>query len=376
LVLWTNGVRSDNQLEGRMVEVVVRVPETTPPNRRAFLAGDGPVLGDWSAVGVPLDRWHDGTHRARITPPAGFRGRFLVTLGRWREAESDGHGHELFPRELSADGPLTVEADVRGWDQTSIEYLPGFASKFVARARTISVWLPPGYGLEPARRFPVLYLHDGQNLFDAHTAFGGVPWGADEVAERAVRAGTVPPLIIVGVANTPDRLEEYGPREDGARRAKDHARDYGRFLVEEVKPFVDDAYRTRPEPEHTGVGGSSMGGLISLCLCKWYPNVFGKCAALSPSLWWDREYFLRNVTAAPDWLDRCRVWLDVGDREGGTRAGSAATMGRVRRLAHLLARQGLREGEQFRHAEVPGGAHNEASWGARFDQVLRFLFGK
>jgi predicted alpha/beta superfamily hydrolase len=357
-----------------MVEFVVRVPESTPPDRHAFLAGDGP-FGDWSATGVPLDRWHDDTFRAKLALPSGFRGRFMVTLGRWREAESDGRGHELFPREVRADGPLTVEADVRGWDQTSIDYHHEFPSQFLPHERTISVWMPPGYGLDPHRRFPVLYLHDGQNLFDAETAFGGVPWGADEVAEREVRAGRVPPLVIVGVANTPVRLQEYGPKEDASESEPDRARDYGRFLVEEVKPFIDAAYRTRPEPEHTGIGGSSMGGLISLYLSQWYPNVFGKCAAMSPSLWWNREHFLQHATRPSEWLNRCRIWLDVGDAESGTRSTGTATMGRVRRLAHLFVKRGLREGEHFRHVVVPGGTHNEASWGARFDQVLRFLFG-
>src|SRR5262249_51494278 len=162
--------------------------------------------------------------------------------------------------------------------------------RFLSNARTVSVWMPPGYGLDPHRRFPVFYMHDGQNLFDAETAFGGVPWRADETAERAIRAGRVPPVMIVGVANTPGRLDEYGPKSDN------RARDYGRFLVEEVKPFVDGAYRTLPEPEHSGVGGSSMGGLISLHLAQWYPDVFEKCAAMSPSLWWGREYFLRTAT--------------------------------------------------------------------------------
>jgi predicted alpha/beta superfamily hydrolase len=354
-----------------MVEVVVRMPEETPPGRTVFLAGDGPALGDWSAAGVALDRQPDGTHRVALDLPAGFRGRFLVTLGTWREAEGDGRGHELPPRELHADGPPTVEARVRGWGQTSVSYHPDFPSRLLPHARTISVWLPPGYGLEPQRRFPVFYMHDGQNLFDAHTAFAGNPWRADEVAEREVRAGRVPPLVIVGVANTPDRIAEYGPRADG----EDRARDYARFLVEEVKPFIDARYRTRPEPEHTGVGGSSMGGLISLHLCRWHPDVFGRCAAMSPSLWWDRDSFLRTMTAEADWPQGSRVWLDVGDRESGSRSNAAATMRRTRRLARLLTRRGLREGEHFRYLEVLGGTHNETSWGGRFDQVLRFLFG-
>ena len=276
---------------------------------------------------------------------------------------------------LNADGPPTVEVRVRGWGQTSVSYHPDFSSRFLPHARTISVWLPPGYGFDPHRRYPVFYMHDGQNLFDAHTAFAGNPWLADEVTEREVRAGRVPPLIIVGVANTPARLDEYGPRHGEQSREDDPARAYGRFLVEEVKPFIDATYRTRPEPDQTGVGGSSMGGLISLHLCEWYPDVFEKCAAMSPSLWWDREFFLRNATESLDGLDRCRIWLDVGEHESATAAGSAVTIRRTRRLARLFERHGLRAGEQFHYVEVPGGTHNEASWGGRFDRVLRFLFG-
>jgi predicted alpha/beta superfamily hydrolase len=253
-----------------------------------------------------------------------------------------------------------------------IEYHPEFASKFLPHARTLAVWLPPGYGLDARQRYPVFYLHDGQNLFDAETAFGGVAWGAGEVAEREVSEGRVEPLILVGVANTPDRMSEYGPKR--GRAADDLSRDYGRFLVEEVKPFIDAHYSARPEKEHTGVGGSSMGGLISLHLCQWYPQVFGKCAAMSPSLWWDREFFLQNVKTSTEWMKGCRVWLDVGEYEADSPAASAATIRRVRRLAALFAKQGLREGEHYRFEEVPGATHNETHWGARFDRVLRFLF--
>jgi predicted alpha/beta superfamily hydrolase len=253
-------------------------------------------------------------------------------------------------------------------------YYPEVASRFLPQARTISVWLPPGYGSEPHCVYPALYLHDGQNLFDADTAFGGVPWGVAEVAEREVREGRVEPLIMVGVANTPDRLEEYGPTQAAFGTERDLSRDYGRFLVEELKPFIDATYHTRPEPEHTGVGGSSMGGLISLHLCQWYPGVFGKCAAMSPSLWWDREYFLRDAKRSRGRLNRGRVWLDVGEHEVDTPEASEATVIRARQLAALFAKWGMREGEDYRYLEVPGGTHNEAAWGARFDEVLRFLF--
>jgi predicted alpha/beta superfamily hydrolase len=357
-----------------MVEFVVRVPEDTPREWRVFVAGDGVPLGGWAADAVPLDRWGDGTYRTRLDLPDGFRGRFLITPGRWRAAEAGGRGRELPPRDLHVTGPLTVEANVAGWGRGSVRYHPEFTSAFLPSARTLAVWLPPGYDLDPHRRFPVLYLNDGQNLFDPETAFAGNPWWADEAAEREVRAGRVRPLILVGVANTADRLREYGPRRPGAKKGEDLSREYGRFLVEEVKPFIDATYRTLSGPDHTGVGGSSMGGLISLHLCKWYPGVFGRCAALSPSLWWDREFFVTSLDVAPRWLDRCRVWVDAGTHEGQTATGMRATVRRARWLAHLFARRGMRAGEQFHFEVVEGGEHNEAAWGGRFGRVLRFLF--
>ena len=165
-----------------MVEIVVRVPENTAPEQSIYIAGDGPMLGDWFPDRVALERRDDGTHRAELDLPAGFRGRFLVTPGCWRDAESDSAGRELAAR------PIAGEAHVAGWGRDSVRYHHDFTSRFIPHTRTISVWLPPGYDLEPERRFPVLYMHDGQNLFDPETAFAGNPWRADEVAEREVRA--------------------------------------------------------------------------------------------------------------------------------------------------------------------------------------------
>ncbi len=257
---------------------------------------------------------------------------------------------------------------------TSIHYHPEFPSQILRHRRALAVYLPPGYGQEPDRRYPVFYLHDGQNLFDPATAFGGVAWQADQTAERLMRAGEVEPAILVGIANTPDRLREYGPT---GRRAGPNspARRYARFLVEEVKPFIDQTYATRPERVATAVGGSSMGGLISLFLCRWYPETFGMCAAMSPSLWWDRDLFLRAIQADTSWLRRLRVWLDTGDREGNTTQGQRDHLRRVRRFARALAALGLRPGRDYYYLEVPGGEHNEAAWGARFGQVLGFFFG-
>ncbi len=257
----------------------------------------------------------------------------------------------------------------------SVRYHPDFPSEHLGNTRTLSVYLPPGYGDDPDRRYPVFYLHDGQNLFDPATAFGGVPWAADETAERLIRAGAIEPVILVGVANTDRRLEEYGPRAVRRRMpGPDFA--YARFLVGEVKPFIDRTYATKPGREHTAGGGSSMGGLISLFLAHWHPDVFGHCAALSPSLWWDRDLVLRVYRDHPQGLRRVRFWIDTGTREGATPRGRREQVRRTRLLAELLAAAGLHRGRDFQYLEVPGGEHNEHAWAERFDRVLTFLFKK
>jgi len=171
----------------------------------------------------------------------------------------------------------------------------------------------------------------------------------------------------VGVYNSPDRLKEYGPVDGPA----DLSGGYARFLLDEVKPFIDAVYRTRSGPESTGVCGSSMGGLISLELARRYPDVFGRCAALSPSLWWDHERLLRHLGDHPHELARCRVWLDMGTQEGPSNGGLPAMVRRARRLADHLRHF---PPHQFRYTEVEGGMHNEWAWAARFPDVLRFLF--
>jgi predicted alpha/beta superfamily hydrolase len=248
-----------------------------------------------------------------------------------------------------------------------------FASRFLPHARPISVWLPPGYDSETHRRFPVFYLHDGQNLFDPATAFGGNPWRAGETAEWMIRESLIRPLILVGVGNTPDRIKEYGPSRKRPGIA-DLAKHYGRFLVEELKPFIDREYRTLPEPRDSAIGGSSMGGLISLYLGRWHAETFGMIAAMSPSLWYNREAFLRTSRLHTSWLKNCRIWLDFGTCEGPNPASMQAGLNRTRDLAAAFREASLVDDRDFHYEEIEGGQHNEAAWGGRFDRVLRFLF--
>jgi predicted alpha/beta superfamily hydrolase len=170
---------------------------------------------------------------------------------------------------------------------TDLRKHPGFQSQVLSEPRDLIVYVPPGYDTDVNQRYPVLYLHDGQNLFDGATAFvPGQDWRVDDTAQELVIARVIEPLIIVGVYNTGEhRVDEYTPTRDRNQGAGGEAGLYGRMLTEELKPFIDRTYRTLPDPVNTGLGGSSLGGLATLYLGLQHPDVFGKLAVLSPSVW-------------------------------------------------------------------------------------------
>jgi predicted alpha/beta superfamily hydrolase len=248
-----------------------------------------------------------------------------------------------------------------------------FPSKILRNRRDVLVYLPTGYRRCRTRRYPVLYLHDGQNVFDAATSFGGVEWGADETAQRLVAAKLIEPLIIVAIANTgEDRIHEYAPtaaRIDPAKRkrSKGLLRSYGRFLTEELKPFIDKQYRTKREAEFTGLAGSSLGGLATLILGLWFPNYFTRLAVMSPSIWWDDCVLYKIVDALDETAKPpLKIWLDTGTQEKGWE--------RARELRERLVEKGWRLYDDLNYLEADGSDHSEGAWAARIDAVLRFLF--
>ncbi|HEY6490002.1 MAG: alpha/beta hydrolase-fold protein [Terracidiphilus sp.] len=245
-----------------------------------------------------------------------------------------------------------------------------FASVFLPGARDVIVYTPPGYEEDSGRSYPVLYMHDGQNLFDGCTSFvKGRTWQMREQADAAIEGGEIEPLIIVGIYNTGERrIAEYTP-DRNPQMGGGEAESYGRLFTEELMPWVASQYRVRQEREATGMAGSSLGGLVTLFLGLRYPKHFGKLGVLSPSVWWNRKSILGSLDEhAPQLWERPRLWLDVGDREGHK------TLRDVEHLARRLKANGWQPGETLHFEKVDGGTHDEASWATRVRPMLRFLF--
>ncbi len=265
-----------------------------------------------------------------------------------------------------AQQPHTLTGDIR--------VHKNFHSKILDNDRDVLVYLPPGYDATKSRRYSILYLHDGQNLFDGATSFiPGLEWRIDETAQALIGAAKIEPLIIVGVYNNKDRINEYTPAVDAKYKLGGKADLYGRMLVEELKPFIDAQYRTKREARHTGLGGSSLGGLASLYLGLKYPDVFGRVAVVSPSVWFANKQIVHYVDALSK-KPAVRIWMDIGTKEGRTAEEAQQTLNDARLLKETLVKKGWKVGKDLSYFEAAGAEHNEGAWAARVESILTFLF--
>ena len=273
-------------------------------------------------------------------------------------------------REVYGRPPAAGRATLPG----KLKVAPGVASPQLGNRRDVMVWLPPGY--DASRPLPVLYMQDGQNLFDPATSFSG-HWAVAETMAYLAERGM--PAIAVGIPNAGKRrILEYSPFVD-TRYGGGLGDHYLRFLADTVKPLVDDRFATRPEPAATGLVGASLGGILALYGVARRPDVFGLCAALSPSCWFARQALNRHLTDLRK--AEGRFYLDVGLLEGSRRrpasgvqsAGAKRFTGAVDRVAKKLSKKGVAAGRDLLYLVDPRGEHNEFHWRRRLPLALRFL---
>ena len=271
----------------------------------------------------------------------------------------------------------------RTGDVGSMDRYPAFSSRYVI-PRTVDVWHPLNHRADSAIRYPVLYLHDGQNLFDPALSFIGVDWGMGAAMTRLIAETGSNGVIMVGIWNTPLRLREYLPRRPfttlpGQKLRQDVmeriggellADDYLRFIVEELKPFIDARYPTLPDAAHTLIMGSSMGGLISLYALTEYPAIFGGAACLSTHWPIGGEHLVDAMGAALPKAGHHRLYFDFG-----TETLDAEYEPYQRRMDRWLRAAGYASGPDWLSCKFVGAEHSERAWRTRVSLPLRFLLG-
>ncbi|WP_051304015.1 alpha/beta hydrolase-fold protein [Calidithermus chliarophilus] len=359
-------------MAARVTLVVTQVPADTPPGAVLSL---GANVNNWDpgAAGYKFTRDEKGVYRLEVDVPVGANLEFKVTLGSWATVEKNPFGQDIPNRVLNVLGDMSVEFKVARWASTTnvtaaptastlsgkIEVIANVASPQLGNARDLLIYLPPSYA-NSDKRYPVLYLQDGQNVFNASTSYSREEWGADEAAEALAKKGLE--AILVGIPNMgTERLAEYAffPHREAKWTARGEA--YAAFLVNTVKPLIDGKYRTLPERVHTGIVGSSAGGSISLLTALRHPQVFGFVGAMSPAFWLNQPAIYPWVRENPN--PALRVWIDMGSEEGPGMVMGAQWM------ADLLESQG----NEVRLVLEPGGKHFEVDWRRRFPAVLEMF---
>ncbi len=365
------------------VTFLVTVPENTPAGSKVHIAGNFQAWDPGSAS-HELTRQDDGRYAITLAFERETNLEFKFTRGSWETVEKGAGGEEIDNRLLTVEASGTQEFTVVRWSdgtpppstitgdiETTI--MPGFLG-----GRRIWVYLPPGYGTDTEARYPVLYMFDGQNVFDDATSFAG-EWKVDETLETLIPAEDVRPIIVVAVDNGGEqRVPEYTPWPDPERDGGQGIA-HLQAIVGTLIPYIDQTYRTLATPAGRALAGSSLGGLMSLYAAYEHDDVFGQIAALSPSLWWDDQHMLRHAQAAGD-KPAVRVYMDMGTLEDGMtvdedpRNGIDDNIDQLRAMRAALVEQGFVLDTDLKVVEAAEARHNETYWAMRFPDVVKFLF--
>lgn len=366
LLVWSNLLLAQTTIS------ITTLPASTPNHATIYIAGN---FNGWHPQKTPLTRNEDGTYSITF-PKSDQRIEYKFTRGSWQTGECRTGGSFLPNRMASLNTQQVIKISIQGWDDLSgkpnraastanenvLVLTDSFFMPSLNRYRRVWIYLPSNYHTS-TKRYPVLYMHDGQNVFDAATAFTG-EWQVDETLKRLETSKGIE-LIAVAIDNGDQhRLDEYNPWTD-PKYGGGAGDTYVKWMASSLKPFIDSLYRTQPEAQQTGIMGSSMGGLISMYAILQYPDVFGKAGVFSPSFWIaDNAYLQARYHAVPEQM---KIYLLVGEQEG-----ASMTKG-FRKMKRILQSKGFND-KHLQCKSVPHGKHKEWFWAAEFAQAVEYLF--
>lgn len=351
-------------------KIEVIVISSLPEVQKVFIAGNKPELGNWSPSKISLSKMNDSTWSKKFDFKIGETIEFKFTKGSWDEEAlnksskiSSNIVHKVsidttlvFNIKYWGNSRLNISGQITG----NVRYHKNFEGRSVL-PRDIIVWLPPSYDSQPYKYYPVLYMQDGQNVFDPSTSLFGIDWQIDETADSLIKSNSIQEIIVVGIYSSPKRGVEYNNTE--------FASEYMNFIIEELKAFIDKTYRTLPDKDNTAAGGSSSGGLISFILTWEHSDVFTKAACLSPAFKIDKVDYVAPLKQYVGAKKNIKIYID----NGGIGLEQQLQPG-IDEMLTALKEKGFVEENDLLYFKDSYAEHTESAWAKRVYRFLKFMF--
>jgi len=338
-----------------------------------FITGNHSHIGNWIPDKTKLINQKNHLWTAELSFPEGTILEYKFTRGSWDTEALNKNGKVPPNHTFTVKKDTTIEFKIDKWKDRLLS-LKGrkITGNFEVhrkldypglKHRDVIVWLPPGYEKKPEKKYPVLYMHDGQNLFDPTTSFGGIDWQVDETADSLIRNNKINPIIIVGIYNTTDRSEEYSDTPLGKK--------YANFIIHKLKPFIDNKYRTLSDTENTSIGGSSLGGLISFIMVWEFSHIFSNAICMSPALKIDQIDYVKKVKQHSGSKNNIRIYIYNGgiDLEKELQPG-------IDEMVNILKKKGYVPDIDLFWFKDKTASHNESAWAQYFWQPLKIFYKK
>ena len=338
-----------------------------------YITGNEEKIGEWDPALIKLNKDQGNRWKIELSFPKGTKLEYKFTLGGWNMEALNDKGEAPNNSVLNVVTDTIVSVTINHWGNAAprtasfhgqitgeVKYHRSFQGKELL-PRDIIVWLPPSYEKEKLKRYPVLYAHDGQNLFDPSTSSFGVDWQLDETADSLIKQGKIKEIIIVGIYNTRERRQEYYTGDTGES--------YMKFIVKELKPFIDKTYRTLSDRGNTASMGSSAGGLVSFMLVWKYNDVFSKAACISPAFFIRGLDYITPVLDDKEKRNDIKIYIDCG----GVGLDSLLLVGAEKMLS-ALKEKGYKKGKDYTRFFDKTGEHNEQNWARRLWRPLEFFY--
>jgi len=348
------------------------IADNLPEGSKIYITGNDDQMGNWQPDSIELSEIEKGKWSKSFSFIKGKKLEFKITRGSWdtEALSNDGTVPDNYVVELLNDTTIKIRIDlwadqverkIEGQITGIVKYHRDFQGEAI-KPRDIIVWLPPDYESDLNKNYPVLYMHDGQNIVDPATSAFQVDWQIDEAADSLIQKELIEPILIVGIYNTSDRNDEYADGELGFS--------YMKFIVDSLKPFIDQNYRTKPDRTNTANGGGSLGGLISFLLMWEYSETFSKSISFSPAFKIDNYDCIDNVKSYEGKLKQFQLYIDNGDNE----LDSSLQPG-VDEMLIVLKQKGYIEGDHFYFHKGKNSLHSERGWAKNIWRALIFIFG-